>query len=90
VAVWAGGIAHWAAWAGGARAPARKKAGNLGEICGLREKEKEKEKWVVEEMDRKRERVRGERFGFFLFKFFSNSFFKLSNSTQTTNHAFKS
>jgi hypothetical protein len=70
VAVWASGIAHWAAWAGGASAPARKKASNLGEVCGLREKEKEKEKWVVEEMDRKRERVRGERFGFF----FSNSF----------------
>jgi hypothetical protein len=26
----------------------------------------------------------------FLFKFFSNSFFKLSNFTQTRNHAFES
>jgi hypothetical protein len=33
---------------------------------------------------------RGEGRGFFLKKFFSNSFFKLSNFTQTRNHAFKS
>jgi hypothetical protein len=32
----------------------------------------------------------GEGFLFFSFKFFSNSFFKLSNFNQTENHAFES
>jgi hypothetical protein len=41
-------------------------------------------------MGQKGEGERGERFWGFLFKFFSNSFLKLSNFTQTRNHAFES
>jgi hypothetical protein len=54
---------------------------------------KEKGKGEGKEMGRlekKRER-RGRRFSLFLFlKFFSNSFFKLSNFNQTEIHAFES
>jgi hypothetical protein len=42
-------------------------------------------------LGRKSKGERGEGvLGFFFLKLFSNSFFKLSNFTQTRNHAFKS
>jgi hypothetical protein len=64
---------------------ARRKAGGLGWLasCGKKKRERERE---VGRLSQKRE---GER-GFPFFKFFSNSFFKLSNFTQTRNHAFES
>jgi hypothetical protein len=43
--------------------------------------------WAAREGEGRGERGKG--FSFFL-KFFSNSFFKLSNFTQTVNHAFES
>jgi hypothetical protein len=56
--------------------------------CGLREKEKEKGKWAGERWAG-REKGREERgLGVFLLNF--HFFFKLSNFTQTRNHAFES
>jgi hypothetical protein len=82
----------WASWAG-----LRTRTHTLGEKPtawkGWRaegRREKKKEKWAGEEMGRKRRKERDEGFRDFIFKSFSNSFFKLSNFTQSRNHAFKS
>jgi hypothetical protein len=93
---WAGGVACWAAWAGNARAHVlageRSTAREALQAEGKKEREKEK-KVGGEELGRKRERERGERFGFFFLKFFSNSFsnfqtFKLHSNKKTmhSNH----
>jgi hypothetical protein len=65
-----------------------KEADGPGEFAGCRKRRKREAgrgKWAARE---EREREGG--LGFFLFKFFSNSFFKLSNCNQTRNHAFES
>jgi hypothetical protein len=57
----------------------------LGWFAGCGEKERE-----VGRLSLKRKGERGEERGFLFKKFFSNSFLKLSNFTQTRNHAFES
>jgi hypothetical protein len=55
--------------------------------CGKEKKKREKRAGGV---GRKRGKGEGRGEKGFLFKFFSNSFFKLLNFTQTRNHAFES
>jgi hypothetical protein len=63
----------------------KKKACWPGMVAGQKRRKGERDGPAVD----KRER-RGERFSFFLFKLFSNSFFKHSNLNQTKIHAFES
>jgi hypothetical protein len=81
-----GGKRAGPAWAGlHAR---EEEADGLGWFTGRKKKEREREKkWAGW---RKREREEREKvFPFFLFNFFSNSFFKLSNFNQIEIHAFE-
>jgi hypothetical protein len=69
----------------------RSRKRKAGVLDGLRAAGKEKERGREGQLGQKerREEGSGER-GFLFLKFFSNSFFKHSNFTQTRNHAFES
>jgi hypothetical protein len=60
-AVGLAGKCCWAAWAGAAHTPARKKAGGLGVSRATGKRMKKKKKWAGEEMGRKRGKGRGEK-----------------------------